>query len=210
MFELLFFAAFLATVGALVAAVALVLRRQAWRAARLMCSVGGGLALYFGALIIVSLVAPQRVIALGEEHCFDDWCVAVEEATSRPALGTGRADSIASGTFYVVSVRLSNHARGREQRASSAVLYLLDESGTRHDVSTGGQAALEAERGHLPPLTATIPVGGLLRTAQVFDIPSDATGLSAVIEHPVGFSPGWFVIGDESSILHRPTIVRLP
>lgn len=30
------------------------------------------------------------------------------------------------------------------------------------------------------------------------------------VEHPVGFSPGWFIIGDESSILHKPTIIHLP
>jgi hypothetical protein len=29
------------------------------------------------------------------------------------------------------------------------------------------------------------------------------------VEHPVGFSPGLFIIGDQASLFHRRTVVRL-
>jgi hypothetical protein len=47
-------------------------------------------------------------------------------------------------------------------------------------------------------------------TYQVFDLPKDIGEVALTAEHPVGFTPSWFVIGDEDSLLHKPTIVRLP
>jgi hypothetical protein len=65
------------------------------------------------------------------------------------------------------------------------------------------QAARGLLRGHAevvePPLTSTIEVGRSLLTYQVFDLPKDARGITLTLEHPVGFSPGLLVIGDEGA-----------
>ena len=35
-------------------------------------------AIYLCVVIAVSLSTPRREIAMGEDRCFDDWCIAVE------------------------------------------------------------------------------------------------------------------------------------
>lgn len=115
----------------------------------------------------------------------------------------------AEGKFYVVTLRLSNRARGREQRAGSVAVHLLDQRGHVHVVSIHGQRAFESRNGVAAPLTSAIAVGRFVDTVQVFDLPTDSAEVSLAVEHPVGPSPGLFIIGDEASLLHKPTIVRL-
>jgi hypothetical protein len=207
MFELLLIGMVLATLIVLLVAGIHALRGRKARAGSLLKKHAVALGIYLAVLVAVSLATPQRVVALKEDHCFDDWCVAVEGVTVQEQLGQDSVEPV--GVFYVVTLRLSNHARGRSQRASSAAVHLLDEHGRRYDVSENGQAALAAQLGDVPPLTSTIEVGSSLLTYQVFDLPRGAHGIELTIEHPVGFSPGLLVIGDEGALFHRPTIVRL-
>jgi hypothetical protein len=166
-------------------------------------------AVYFGVLIIVSLVSPQRVLPIGEDWCFDDWCVAVDGVEFVAEAGPKENAVRAKGVFFVVQLRLSNHARGRDQRAGSAAVYLIDGFGHRYDVSNEGQLAYEALHGPAPPLTVTIPVGQSVNTVRVFDVPDDVREVGLTVEHPVGFSPGNLVIGDQSSLFHKRTVIRL-
>jgi hypothetical protein len=209
MFELLLLAMVLATLIVLLLSGAHVLRRHPARAARLLKGYAVALAAYFGCLVVVSLASPQRVVAMKEDRCFDDWCVAVDAVTRHDGLGEGTGTAKPDGVFFVVTLRLSNQGRGRSQRASSAAVHLLDRRGRRYDVSATGQAALAAQRGDIPALTSMIEVGHPLVTYQVFDLPREARGIELIIEHPVGFSPGLLVIGDEGALFHKPTIVRL-
>lgn len=207
MFELLLIVMVLATLVVLLVAGTHLLRGRNARAGSLLKKHAVALGIYLVALVSVSLASPQRVVALKEDRCFDDWCVAVEGVTVEEQLGQGSV--VPDGVFYVVTLKLSNRARARSQRASSAAVHLLDEHGRRHDVSERGQAALAAQLGDVPPLTSTIDVGSALLTFQVFELPRGARGIELTIEHPVGFSPGLLVIGDEGALFHRPTIVRL-
>lgn len=208
-FDLVFVVVFLATVVVLVTVLVQALRRRPTRAARLLAVYGVFLALYLGIVVAVSLATPQRFLDMGEDRCFDDWCVAVESVDTTSVLGQGDQVTKANGTFFVVTLRLSNHARGRAQRAASAAVYLRDDQGRRHDVSPLGQNAYEAEHGPTAPLTATLPLGQSLTTVRVFDAPVHAHILGLIVEHPVGFGPGMFVIGDDSSLMHKRMLIRL-
>ena len=161
-------------------------------------------AVYLGVVVIVALASPQRIVALKEDRCFDDWCIAIEDVTLINELGQD-----GHGVFYVITLRLSNHARGRDQRASSIAIHLLDDQGRTYDLSPLGQAVWEAQQGPTAPLTSTVAVGQSLTTVQVFELPQDAHDVSLTVEHPVGPSPSLFIIGDEASLFHKPTIVRL-
>lgn len=209
-FDLLFLLMVFASVILLAAVFVALAARHARAAGWLLAFGGAGWLLYLSVLVVVSLVTPQRAVAMDQDRCFDDWCVAVEKATTTDALGRGASTVRADGIFHVVTLRLSNHARGRPQRAASAAVHLVDSRGRRYDVSLRGQAAFIAQQGATAPLTATLGVGQSLEVVQVFDLPLDASELGLTIEHPVGFSPGWLIIGDEVSLLHKPTIVRLP
>ena len=208
-FDLLFILMVLASAVTLLGLFALVLRRR-WRLARrLLLGYASGALLYLGALVLVSTTTPERVLQLGEDRCFDDWCITVAGFTDLPALGEGPGRVRARGRFYVVELELSNQARGRSQRASSVALWLLDGQGRRHPVSTVGQAAWEAKHGPTAALTSTLALGERLGTVRVFDVPVDADALGLTVVHPVGFAPGWLIIGDDMSWLHRPTVFRL-
>jgi len=209
LFDLLFIVVFLATVVVLLTALVHVLRRRPRRARKVLAVHGRFLGLYFAVLLLVSLAAPQRIVALGEDRCFDDWCLAVDSCATVSELGHGEHAAKADGVFYVVTLRISNQGRGRAQRASSAAVRLRDDLGGTYDVSPRGQLAFEAERGPMAPLTSLLAVGRSLTTVRVFDIPNTAHVAGLTIEHPVGFGPGRLVIGEESSLLHRPTLNRL-
>jgi len=206
MFDLLFLLIVLVTVIVLLIAVVNLLRQRFAQVGKLLLRYGLGLALYFLILISVSLTSPQQVVAMKVDRCFDDWCVGVEDVTMKSELGNVKP----AGVFYVVTLKLSNQGRGRPQRVSSAAIHLLDGQGNSYAVSTPGMAAFEAQQGSIPPLTSVIEVGQPIITFLVFDVPQDAADIGLTIRHPVGPAPGLFIIGDEASLFHKPTIVRLP
>lgn len=208
-FDLLFIVVVLATVITFAMAAIAGVRGRRQRAVSLLRRWVAAAAIYLGAVVVVSLLSPQRVLAIGEDWCSDDWCVAVNSVTLVPDLGPSDHPVRAKGVFYVVRLQLSNHARGRSQRASSVAVHLLDGLGHRYGVSSEGQSAFEALDGPTPALTSTIPVRQSLTTVRVFDLPSDSRDVGLTIEHPVGVSPGLFVIGDQASLFHRSTVVRL-
>jgi hypothetical protein len=61
----------------LTAAYRLIRGRRA-SALRLLAGWGLGVFVYLTVSVAVSLVRPARVIELGQNWCFDDWCIAVE------------------------------------------------------------------------------------------------------------------------------------
>jgi len=72
-FDLVLILLVLATVGTLIAVVALLLLGQIKLVKKFSPFYGVGLLLYFGILIIVSTTFPQHKIALGDYWCFNDW-----------------------------------------------------------------------------------------------------------------------------------------
>jgi hypothetical protein len=71
-------------------------------------------------VLTAALVRPRRVVKVGEDLCFDDWCIGV-------------ADVRSSGVSYDVNIRVSSRARGRVQRANGASVYMTDGQGRRFD-----------------------------------------------------------------------------
>ena len=184
----------------LLLAIAMRKRRFAVRLAR-------GLAIYAGLyallLIGVSLLSPQRVMAMHEVRCFDDWCAAVEQVEQRAVIGSLQAQ----GSFYLVTLQVSSQAKRIRQRALDAAVFLLDEHGKRYLPSEEAQQALEFAGEAGLPLNSWLEVGASFSHTAVFDLPPDATRPGLVISH--GAFPGLIIIGDDQSFLHKPTIVNL-
>ncbi len=208
MFEVLLVACALASVAGWIGA-GVVAARKGLRSGLRILAVWIGLASLYTAVVgVVALVSPQRAFRRGESRCFDDWCVAVQDVVSAPELGPAERPARPLGRFLVVTLRLSNRGLG-PQRAGSAAVRILDAAGRRWEVSKAGQRAWDDAHGPSAPLTDRIPGGGSYATTRVFDVPVAARGLGLAIEHPVGFSPAWFVIGDDDSLLHKPTVLLL-
>jgi hypothetical protein len=206
-FDLVFLASALGCgLGLIVALVALARRR--WPTARrTLIALGGYVLLYMLALVSVAALSPQRTLAMGQQRCFDDWCIAAVAASQQPEVGDAPTLAVAQGRFVIVTVRVSSHARAISQRELGAQLYLVDGAGRRYAASTAGQRALDATGQSGQPLdTLLAPSGSFVHTA-VFDVPSDASQLALVVAH--GAFPGAIIIGDDQSLFHRPTLMRL-
>jgi hypothetical protein len=206
-FDLLFIACFLTAVVALARAAYYAARRRWASSARVLRRLGYLAVVYLAMLVAVSLLSRPKVLRMGQRQCFDDWCVSVEHAARRSRVGTPPADVGARGVFYVVTVRVSNAARRRAQRAADAGVCLIDDKGHRYDPSPPGQRALDANGAGGQDLTTRMPPGGSFVRRVVFDVPREAAELALVVNH--GRFPGLLIIGDPHSFLHPPTVIRL-
>lgn len=206
-FDLLFLASALGGCLALIVALVALARRRWPIARRTLIGLGGYLLLYALAMVSVAALSPQQSLAMGQERCFDDWCIAAVAAGQQPRIGAAQMWVSAQGRFVVVTVRVTSHAKAISQRELDTQLCLLDGVGRRYAVSVAGQRALDVTgQGGQPLDTLLAPSGSFTHTA-VFDVPVDASQLALVIAHSA--FPGALIIGDDQSLFHRPTLMRL-
>jgi hypothetical protein len=192
-FDLLFIAIFLATVVILCASAFIALRGCPGQAVKLLSIYGIGLAIYLGIVVVVSLTSPQRIMVLGEDRCFDDWCIAVDD--------TARSDA-PTEAVYSVTLQMSSRARRVSQRENGLAVYILDEKGRRFEAIADPVAA---------PFNSLLLPGQSITTVRTFEVPATSSRLVLVMGHGGSINfPGMFIIGDDSSLFHKPTIVRLP
>jgi len=190
-FDLLFILLFLAAVSTLVAAAYAAIRHRRDRALRLLRRLGTTAAVYMGIVLLVSLVVSRRVLKVGDNLCFDDWCVGVAEV-NRTTVGT-----LAS---YDVTIRVSSRARVRVQRANGASAYMTDGLGRRYDPLPDASAI---------PLTTYLKPGESVDTRRTFQLPVDAREPGVVLTHGEGIGPNWFIIGEGPPPFHKPAIVQI-
>ena len=192
-FDLLFIVVVFASVATLAVVITSALRGRFSQAVKLLALYGVCLAFYLGVIVVVSLASPQRILALGENRCFDDWCIAVDDAA--------RSESLTEAV-YTVTVRLSNRAKRVSQRENGVVVYMMDEKGRQFEAAADPSAA---------PFNLLLQPGQFVTTTRTFQVSGASGQLELVVGHD-GLSsfPGRFIIGDDSSLFHKPTIVRLP
>jgi len=203
LFDLLLILVVLGTMAAVVtAAVALALRRLAL-ARRLVLTVALVWVVYLGIGTFVAIKAPQHLMALGEDRCFDEMCFAVTGWNRVPSTNAGRS-------FYIVDVRLTNRSRGRAQREFGRKGVLIDRSGRVYEVSEAGMRAKSpVGTSTLPGLDAEVGPRQSLETRLVFDLPSDVDYPGFALGSDLVLNPARIVIGDEDHFLHWPTVVPL-
>lgn len=189
-FDLLFILLFLVTVFSLFAAGWFAVRRQFRRAGTILLRVLLGTAAYFTAVVLVSLLAPRRVMKLGERQCFDDMCVSVNNYRTRQRQ---------TGVEYAVEMGLFNRGRGVSQRENNLVVYLTDNQGQRYDPIPDDSSK---------PFNVLLPPHESAAVNRTFEIPESATGVSAVITHEGGFPIGWLII-DYDTWFRKPPLVPL-
>ena len=192
-FDLLFIGIFLTTLVLLGLAALNFLRRRPGQALRLLGAITGGLIIYLGVVVLVSLTSPSRVLSLGEKRCFDDWCISVEDIDRAEKPG---------GITYTVSLQISNRAQRISQRELGMTVYMLDEAG-RHFEASADPAEV--------PFNSLLQPGQTLALARSFELSGTVGQPVLVVGHDASsWFPGMFIIGDDASLLHKPTIVRLP
>lgn len=192
-FDLLFVLVFLSMGVSTLAALLLWATGRRPAALRVARLIGIGVVVYGVALVIVSEISPSRELALGQDRCYDDWCIAVVEA------GPQNGDA---GDAYAVTFQLTNRAQRVAQREQGLVVYLLDQADRHYEARDVGDE---------PPFDVRLRPNEHLRTTRRFDVPASVGPFRLAIVHE-GWAagPGLFIIGDDSSWLHQPTIVVLP
>ncbi|MFI5279627.1 MAG: hypothetical protein ACHQU1_03965 [Gemmatimonadales bacterium] len=190
LFDLLFIVLFLAAVGVLISCAVTAATGGRPRAIRRLLRLAVGVATYMAVVAVSSLAAPQRVLAMGENDCSDDWCLAVMSAS--------RSGGPATDTVTVV-FRASSRARRVAQRERFVAVYVKAEGGRRYDA---------LERGDDRPFDAVLQPGETSLITRVFPVDKRASGLRVVLtrEGQIWF-PGCCVIGE--GIFHKPPVVRI-
>ena len=171
-----------------------------------------GAAAYAGALLTASLTSRERVLARGETLKFCGFyldChlgVAVEGVDRQSFIGDARA----AGTYYVVRVRVSSDARQATLHLGTPSFRVIDGEGHTYNRAEKVERAL-AEGATDSMLRRPIGAGDSREVRLVFDLPgnvseprllvTDAGGVDRVLEG--------MLIGDDDSILHKPTTLAL-
>jgi hypothetical protein len=192
LFDLLFVVLFIAGAGTLVVASVAALRGRRARALVLLRRLGVAAAVYFCMLLLVSALTPQRYLAIGDDQCSDDWCIAVEAV---------HRESTNLGLQYDVTFRLSSRARRVAQRERFVAVYLRGERGREYVPVTDAKAV---------PFDTQLQAGDTVSATRRFVVPADASIVGLVITRAGGGRfPACCIIADEASLLHRRTLVTL-
>lgn len=190
-FDLLFLAAFLASVVTLISAAVFSIRGRNQHAIHIVWVWAVGVAVYLTTSAAVSAAKPQRVIPIGEPWCFDDWCLTAESVNH------------AAGT-YDVALRISSTAKRVTQRALGAWIYLIDDQGRRFAPEPKPDAV---------PLDVLLQPGESVDTSRSFHVPADARVLGLITGHGGSGSycgPGdLLIIGSGGCFFKKPTMIRL-
>jgi hypothetical protein len=190
--DLLFLISFLT--GAVTLIIALIAggRGRRARARWLFERIAIGAASYLAILLLVSAFSPQRYATIGDDECSDDWCIAAQ---------TVHRESTSTGFRYDVVFQLSSRARRVDQRERFVAAYVQDERGHRYFPLPDSTAI---------PFDTLLHAGERLTTVRRFAVPADAKVAGLVIAREGGGRfPACCIIGDEGSLFHRQTIIRL-
>lgn len=188
-FDLVFIAVFFATVVTLAMAAFAAVRGRRARALATLRGFGVFAVVYLGIVILVSLTTPRRVLNVGDDQCSDDWCIAVADVKRTPA------NAVVS---YAVTLRVSSRARRVAQSEGGVSVYLIDDRGRRYDPVPDAAAVA---------LSVMLQPRESVSTTRVFELPTDAHDAGLVVGR--GAFPGCIIIGDDQSLFHKRTIVRL-
>ena len=189
----------LAVIG-LLSSVAILIARKSRLAAKVAVASVGTLVVYLVVATVISSVAPQRVINVGDSYCWDLWCMGIERVSATP-----RGKEIE----YKVDVHIFSDAKTVKTSSDDAAIYLLDDRGRRYPMIQ--------DPGVIPINTPLSP-GQKINTSLTFVAPADAghlflTGEAPLPEH-IPYAWRIFKIYADlhfgyEQLAHKPTVLRV-
>jgi len=195
-FTLILLLCLLASLITFIVAAYCAIRGQRARTVTLLARWGICAIVYLIVSVGVSLLKPTKIVNLGQDWCFDDWCIAVERVTPSPSTERER-------TVYTTDVRIFNAARSPEA-ARGFWVYLRDEHDRRYEPLPGSWTDVIATR---------VGPGAFARTSIAFVVPQDVRELGFVTGHgggsPCGFLPSLLEIGQGGCLFRRPNMIRV-
>jgi hypothetical protein len=143
-----------------------------------------GVGIYLAAICVVSLGSKQKIMALGNPDCSDDWCMS-------PVHAKFHASTVE------VEFRVWSRAKRVTQREHGVNPFLVDDRGER-------SISIESKG---PPFDQAVVPDEQFTTVRTYRVRPDAETLDLVLRD--GFGPDTFVIGASQSLLHPRTVYRL-
>jgi len=207
-------AAFLITaLGALVAAISLIyslLVHRPDRARSILKWILIGLGSYFGMLLLVSFTSRERVLGLKEEKKFCgadcDLAFSVVNVTRTKTLGPPPQKN-AAGIYYLVTVKVRSDAARVTMKPDHPEATVIDDQGKSYHYPSDGQQALASVQGQDAPFAQEIGPGAAYIKDLVFDLPAHVNNPCLIITEGAWITR--LIIGDENSLFHKKTKIRL-
>lgn len=131
------------------------------------------------AAIGVSLLAMLAVlnrkaqtVGLKQEIQYDDFAFSVQDVRRASSLGSEESQTNAEGVYYVVTLKIANHAKRVDFTFKKASAILVDDAGRDFHLSEIAQRALESTQGG--KCSGPIPAGASCTTELAFEVPENA------------------------------------
>jgi hypothetical protein len=124
--------------------------------------------------ILAALNRRNQVVGLGEEIQYDDFAFSVLAARTATGLGAGESEADRGVAYYVVTMKVANHARRVDYTFDKAVAILVDDEGREHYLSEEGQRAIDSARSQKDECGGPIPAGASCTTEVAFQLPAGA------------------------------------
>jgi hypothetical protein len=164
---------------------------------------GGVVAVYVLAWTMFYFDRNEKPVPFDTDVCFDDWCATVEGVDTVKTLGIGPTEIRPKGIFFILHVKMSNHARGIAQKPSEPRIHIEDGDGNIWTFSAKGQRALESTDGKQNDIGKRLELDESLVTKIVFEIPRNKRGLKAMIEEGPFITK--FLLPEDKEVFLLPT-----
>jgi len=193
------------------------LRKSSILALASAATLGALLVGYFALLLGVSLLSPEKTLAVGDQKyfCEVDCHIAysVQSSYSAFTLGPEAAPTVAKGVFVIVKLKTWFDPNSISKFRGDAPLapnprrpYLADDTGHRFEPwHTAASSAVDPGT----PLTQPLRPGESYFTNLVFDVPPGSRNLRLLLLSDSG-PVSKLVIDDENSLLHKKIYLDLP
>lgn len=124
--------------------------------------------------MLVLLNRRDETVSLNHEIQYDDFAFSVLSVRQAESVGNGNSLVKPAGVFYIVTLKIANHAVRVDYKYKRDCALLVDERGKEYLPSFEGQPALETTLGPAALCSAPIPAGQSCVTEVVFDVPVGA------------------------------------
>ncbi|MBI3653164.1 MAG: DUF4352 domain-containing protein [Acidobacteria bacterium] len=116
----------------------------------------------------------NQTVGLNQEIQYDDFGFAVLGTVKANAVGGYATQHSTEGQFYLVTLKVTNHAQRVNYRFNKSAAILVDESGREYPISSVGQKALDGETTPSGGCESELPPGASCVADLVFELPKAA------------------------------------
>ena len=203
------------TLGAALAAGAAIGHARTSVAQSIAVVAGAWLAAYGASLVVTSLASRERTLALGETKRFCGFyldChmgVAVERVDTMAVIGDAGREVRAGGTFYVVTLRVSNDAKRVPLHLVEPRVVVVDAEGFEYERFPEAEQMLpERQRADLG---RSVDAGHSFTRTVVIDVPHGVREprLRVTMGGRIDRVAELAIIGNEDAWLHAPAVHAL-